>query len=535
MSERQVRVTLVIDEKGAVRAMRTAGNESEHTQHKFDELDKHVKGLGKSFGGLKSMIGYGLGGLGVGALAFGLKDVVNTTKSIADETERFHAITGMGAGSSLSYVTALKARGIGAQAGGNAFKFLAKNIEAAERQEYSYNAARGKSAISGRAYTGLLGIQAGAFQQLGINVAELRKLKPEDQFKLITERFEGMKDGAEKTALATQLFGRGGTTLLPVLDKGSLSLKHYTELTKKFFPSLKGEGVKALDELREKQSESNLAWEGLQFTLGMEVVPTMTKVMGTVSELAIEIEHGKGAWGTLGGVIGGVVGDLKEVVHWGEGAAKFFGLGGSETPKGAKHKSAGKGKEGHPGSSDIKTAIEVGAGLWGAKKAFGLIRGAVGLTRGALSIFGLGGAAGGDTAAAAGAEGLAAAGLGTPIGLGLAASLPIGYGAVHGLRAGTEALSPGYLKRRTQREDEEILLRGHTGIHRMAYGPTQLQGTPAKSTPSDEIYRAILDLRNTLVGAGQTVIENHTHKIYIGDRQVAEAVTHYAQKRAARK
>jgi hypothetical protein len=326
MSERQVKITLVVDEKGAVRAMHTAGDESEHTTRKFESLDKGIKGMGKSFGGLKSAIGYGLGGLGVGALAFGLKDVVNTTKSLADETEKFNSITGMSAGSSLAYTAALKARGIGATAGGNAFKFLAKNIEAAERQEHSYNVARGKAAIGGKAYTGLLGVQGAAFQQLGINVAELKRLAPEDQLKLVTERFEGMQDGAEKTALATQVFGRGGTALLPVLDKGSLSLKHYMEMTKKFFPSLKGEGVKSLDELREKQSESSLAWEGLQFTLGMKVVPTMTAVMSEASKLALAIERGKGPWGAWEKDIEGVWTAGKDVVGFLEKMGKAFNI-----------------------------------------------------------------------------------------------------------------------------------------------------------------------------------------------------------------
>jgi hypothetical protein len=531
MSERQVKITLVVDEKGGVRAMRTFGDESEHATHKLDGLDKHVKGLGKSFGGLKSAIGYGLGGLGVGALAFGLKDVVNTTKSLTEETEKFHALTGISAGSSLTYVAALKARGVGALAGGNAFKYLAKNSELAERQERGFDIARSKAAAHHKIFTGLLGTQAAAFQQLGIHVAGFRRLSSEDQFKIITERFEGMKDGAEKTALAVQIFGRNGTDLLPILDKGALGLKHYTEMAKRFFPSLKGEGVKALEELREKESESSLAWEGLQFTLGMKVVPAMTKVMGTASELAVEIEKGKGAWGTAERDIERVAHGLEDVVHWGEKAAKFLGLGGSGSHD---HK---KPSPSNAHGEWLGDALKLGAGLWGANKAFKLTRGALRFTRGALKFFGIGGEAGGDAAATAGAEGVAAAGLGTPIGWGLAASLPIGYGAVHGLRAGTEALSPGYLKQHTQREDEEVLLRGHTGIHPMAYGRTQLQGIPAKATASDEIYRAILELRNTLVGAGETVIEYHTHHhhIYLNGRPIAEEVTHEAQKRAARK
>jgi hypothetical protein len=310
--ERQVKVTLVIDEKGAVKAMRSAGEESGRTEGKLSKLDKSVHKLGGSFGGLKSMIGMGLGALGVGGLAFGLSSVANKTKEIATETEKFHAITGIGASSSLAYSQALKARGLSGETVTKAFGFLAKNMKSAELQETKYALSQGTAAAKGKASTAVLGRQAQALKELGINLAGFNQLTEQQKLEKITKSFEALAPGMKKTRLERELFGRGGNQLSTVLEHNNLGLSHQIDLVKKFFPTIKG-GANAMNELLEKQAESKMAWEGLEFTLGQKLIPVMTDVMGWFSKVTLEVEHGKGAWGQLGSAISGVVGFLKGI------------------------------------------------------------------------------------------------------------------------------------------------------------------------------------------------------------------------------
>ena len=313
MTDRQVKVSLIIDDHGSVKVMRQAGEESQKTEGKLEHLDKGVKKLGSSFGGLKTMIGAGLGALGIGGLAFGIKDVVSNMEEMATKTEKFHATTGIGAQQSLDYTAALEARGVGAEAGANAFKFLAKNIQSAERQYHTFGVSQMTAAEKGKVMTGLLGVQAGAFKELGINLGQFAKLSEQGKFEAVTRAFENMQDGAKKTRLAVQVFGRGGTALLPVLDKGALGLSHFTAEARKFFPTIKG-GQQGLEEWKVKQGESKLATEGLEFTLGMKLVPTLIEVEGWFSKTILGIEKGHGAWGTLERDVDGVVGAGKTVV-----------------------------------------------------------------------------------------------------------------------------------------------------------------------------------------------------------------------------
>lgn len=314
---------LVVDDEGSIKKIEEvdkAGEKTDKTldktKHSSDGLKESLKNLGGAFGGLKNMIGMAVGALGAFGVGTSIESVLSTTKELTDETERFHAITGMGASSSLDYVAALKARGVGTEAIVKGYKTLGKAVQGAERQDYMFATSQEKAHAQGKLYTGLLGTQAEAFNKLGISLTQLRGESPEKQFQSITEKLEGMKGGLEKSNIAALLFGRGATSLLPLLEKGALSLNHFRQMAERFFPTLKGEGVKTLEQLREKQAESKLAWEGLEFTLGMEVAPAISSVLGWFSKTILVMEKGHGVWGTVGRDAKAMAGDLKEASTW---------------------------------------------------------------------------------------------------------------------------------------------------------------------------------------------------------------------------
>jgi len=320
--ERAVKTTLVIDSLGAVRALRSTADESGRTEHHLGKLDKSVKGLGRSFGGLKSMIGFGLSGLGVGGLAFGLSSIASKTKEVTSETEKFHAITGIGAQSSLYYTQALKARGLSGESVTKAFGFLAKNMRSAELQEHKFAMGQEKATAKGKITTSELGRQATAFKELGISLAGFNHLTEQQKLEKITKSFEALAPGIRKTRLERELFGRGGNQLSTVLEKNNLGLSHQIALAKKFFPTIKG-GAGAMNELLEKQAESKMAWEGFEFTIGQKLIPAMNKVMTVFSEVVVWLERQKGLWRAVGnaaqivgGILRGVVGAVKTVVAW---------------------------------------------------------------------------------------------------------------------------------------------------------------------------------------------------------------------------
>jgi hypothetical protein len=292
----------------------------------------------------------------------GVKSLVNSTQELGEATERFHAVTGMSQSSSMQYVAALKARNVGASAGQTAFVQLARNVGAAEKQERKYGeaakvsgakaaAARTteriadekrqlalmKAEASGKSYavmqaklaisaanaartgkngttaTAEMGKQQAAFQRLGISLHALKDMTPEKQFSMIIGKLSNMKDGMEKTSLATAIFGRGGRALAPIMEKGALGLDHMLKVAQKFFPELK-DGGKGLEELKSQQAESSLAWESVRYHLGTLLAPALNTTLKWFSKIGVSIQEGKGLWGELAKAISWTVGAFKTVI-----------------------------------------------------------------------------------------------------------------------------------------------------------------------------------------------------------------------------
>ena len=104
---------------------------------------------------------------------------------------------------------------------GTSFEFVQVLDEAARRSGTSIDTV---SAAFGRLQKSVLGVDeeskaaAAALSTIGVTAEELQALKPEDQYRLIGERLAAIEDPAQRTAVATQLFGRAGAELLPFFN-----------------------------------------------------------------------------------------------------------------------------------------------------------------------------------------------------------------------------------------------------------------------------------------------------------------------------
>ena len=64
-----------------------------------------------------------------------------------------------------------------------------------------------------------------AFADLGVGAAQMERLTPEQQFKLLAERISKIEDPTRKAALAMTIFGRSGTQLLPLMADGARGIE----------------------------------------------------------------------------------------------------------------------------------------------------------------------------------------------------------------------------------------------------------------------------------------------------------------------
>ena len=102
--------------------------------------------------------------------------------------------------------------------------------------------------------------------------------------------FEGMADGAQKTNLALELFGRSGQEMIPLLNQGSEALRRQMEEAKKLGVVVSGETARAAETFNDRLTTLHSRLEGitLQFASGM--LPGLLKMTDTLSALS---EKGK--------------------------------------------------------------------------------------------------------------------------------------------------------------------------------------------------------------------------------------------------
>lgn len=100
------------------------------------------------------------------------------------------------------------------------------------------------------------------------------------------EVFSHMQNGAEKNALAMQLFGKAGTDMIPMLNKGKEGLAELSKESDEFGLTM---GQKSVDAYKKHVAESrkmHAAMEGLKVQIGEKLAPVLYKL---TSFLAINL------------------------------------------------------------------------------------------------------------------------------------------------------------------------------------------------------------------------------------------------------
>ncbi len=126
-----------------------------------------------------------------------------------------------------------------------------------------------------------------AFDALGISQKQLTDTGG-DLWKvaeLVSDRMSKMPDGFEKNAAATQLFGRAGQELIPLLNRGASALEEYKGEAESLGLVLDSSTVKSLEELHAEVAKMEGSFEGL----GLEITKTLAPALEHLAEDATKL------------------------------------------------------------------------------------------------------------------------------------------------------------------------------------------------------------------------------------------------------
>lgn len=206
-------------------------------------------------------------------------------------TSVFGALSGIGAGAGIS---ALAASAI--EVGDNLNKAAIKaGVSGRTMSELAYVAKMADVDLQSLS-TGLKFMQknlseAGSGSQaaandlaaLGLSVAQLKALSPDQQFELLADRINAMTDPADKARAAVALFGKAGADLLPLFSQGADGIRKAREEAQRLGIALSNDQIAKLAEADDAIKRMKASWEALSTQMVATVAPAITLVLDKIT------------------------------------------------------------------------------------------------------------------------------------------------------------------------------------------------------------------------------------------------------------
>jgi phage-related minor tail protein len=134
-----------------------------------------------------------------------------------------------------------------------------------------------------------------ALQGIGISATDAAgKLKPTDEILLeVSRKFAAMPDGAQKSAIAMQLFGKSGADMIPMLNMGDKAIKDLSV-------TMTGDFAKGADEFNDKMVDLQTGVAKIAVSLGTALMPAL----GAITDALVGLI---GAFNSLPGPLQGII------------------------------------------------------------------------------------------------------------------------------------------------------------------------------------------------------------------------------------
>jgi len=126
--------------------------------------------------------------------------------------------------------------------------------------------------------------QAAAFDSMGISVTDAEgKIRPMDAvLSDVASKFAGYEDGAAKSALAMELFGKSGAELIPFLNNGADGLANLARESDNFGATISGDTARAADEFNDNMDKLKVLMSGVANAMIVEVLPALNSLSGEI-------------------------------------------------------------------------------------------------------------------------------------------------------------------------------------------------------------------------------------------------------------
>lgn len=127
------------------------------------------------------------------------------------------------------------------------------------------------------------------FERIGLNVAELVDLAPEEQFRRIMRAVASVENPTLRAAAAMEIFGDAGAQLGPMINGGADALDAYLKEAEEAGVVMSGEQAASAAALSDAFGRLKASFQGLSLTLAEKLVPSVRQGMDAFAKIVAAI------------------------------------------------------------------------------------------------------------------------------------------------------------------------------------------------------------------------------------------------------
>ena len=244
-----------------------------NTEAGLKKITASAEGAKSALGKMKNdlmAIGAGVGVVGIGAKL--AKEAIQWDVAV----KKLSGITGATAKETSELLAVANYMGVAMEDSAGAFAKFSKNVGAAKEK---MEVARAE---------GNLGTDI--FSKLSYTLEDIQGKNTVEVFKMIQERLRGMKDGAEKTRVEMELFGRTGYQMHAMLNMSAEQMDKVAERAKAMGLVIDNETAAKSAKLNRELKDLENTGKRLAVSIGHELVPVFNDYAKGVLDVAKEFE-----------------------------------------------------------------------------------------------------------------------------------------------------------------------------------------------------------------------------------------------------
>ena len=126
--------------------------------------------------------------------------------------------------------------------------------------------------------------QVAAFEKLGLSIEDVSKMSPEELFTNVISGLQGMENGTERTAVATQLLGKGAMEMGALLNTSAEDTQAMIDKVHDLGGVMGEDAVKASAQYQDSLQDMQTAFAGVKNGIGAQLLPVLSDFMGKISD-----------------------------------------------------------------------------------------------------------------------------------------------------------------------------------------------------------------------------------------------------------